>query len=101
MKPAAYITTSWDDGHPLDLRIADMLAKYGLDGTFYVPRGAENDTMALDQIRKLSCAFEIGAHTLDHVVLTRATEEEAWRQIGGSKSWLEDVTGLPCLMFCP
>ena len=33
----AVITTSWDDGHPLDLRMAGLLAKYGLKGSFYVP----------------------------------------------------------------
>jgi hypothetical protein len=101
VKPAAYITTSWDDGHPLDLRVAELLARHGLPGTFYVPRVAENGTMALDQIRELSRAFEIGAHTLDHVTLTRAAEQQAWQQIKGSKSWLEDSTGLACLMFCP
>ena len=101
MKQSTYITTSWDDGHPLDLRIADLLARYGLPGTFYVPRVAENGTMTLDQIRELSCAFEIGAHTLDHVTLTCAVEQQAWHEIAGSKSWLEDSTGLPCLMFCP
>jgi hypothetical protein len=100
VKQAAYITTSWDDGHPLDLRIADMLAKHGLPGTFYVPRVAENGTMAPDQVRELSRAFEIGSHTLDHVVLTRATQQQARHEIAGSKSWLEDSTGLPCLMFC-
>jgi peptidoglycan-N-acetylglucosamine deacetylase len=100
VKPAVYITTSWDDGHPLDLRVAELLAKHGLPGTFYLPRVAENGTMPLDQIRELSRAFEIGAHTLDHVILTRVAEQQAWQQIVGSKSWLEDSTGLPCLMFC-
>ena len=32
------LTTSWDDGHPLDLRLADRLAARGFTGTFYVPR---------------------------------------------------------------
>ena len=41
MKPSTCITTSWDDGHPLDLRVAELLAKYGLQGTFYVPMTAE------------------------------------------------------------
>jgi peptidoglycan/xylan/chitin deacetylase (PgdA/CDA1 family) len=101
MKLATYITTSWDDGHPLDLRVAELLAKYGVHGTFYVPSTAENRTMTPAQIRELSCAFEIGAHTLHHAVLTGATKNEAWQEIAGSKSWLENNTGLSCLMFCP
>jgi peptidoglycan/xylan/chitin deacetylase (PgdA/CDA1 family) len=97
----AFITTSWDDGHPLDLRVAELLAKYGLRGTFYVPRIAEHGTMTAAQLRTLSGAFEIGAHTLHHVVLTSATEEQARREIADSRSWVEDVTGAPCPMFCP
>jgi hypothetical protein len=101
MKPASVVTTSWDDGHPLDLRVADLLAKHGLRGTFYVPRTAERETMSAAQLRQLGATFEIGAHTLRHVVLTRASEQLAWQQIAGSKSWVEDSTGLPCPMFCP
>ena len=101
MRHTTYLTTSWDDGHPLDLRVADLLTKYGVRGTFYAPMRAQNGTMTVAQIRELGRGFEIGAHTLDHVTLTRANEHQAWQQIEGSKSWLEDSTGLPCLMFCP
>ena len=101
MRPRTYVTTSWDDGHPLDLHVADLLTKYGVHGTFYAPMRAQNGTMTAAQIRELARGFEIGAHTLDHVVLTRADEHQARQQIEGSKSWLEDSTGLPCLMFCP
>ena len=31
------VTTSWDDGYPADLRVAELLAKHGVAGTFYVP----------------------------------------------------------------
>jgi hypothetical protein len=101
MSANAYITTSWDDGHPLDCRVADLLTKYGLQGTFYVPMAAENGTMTAAQVRELSSAFEIGAHTLHHVDLTSAPEAVAWQEVAGSKSWVEDSTGSPCPMFCP
>jgi hypothetical protein len=42
----AFLTASWDDGHPLDFRIADMLERYGLTGTFYVPSRAETTVMS-------------------------------------------------------
>ena len=96
-----YITTSWDDGHQLDLRVAELLTKYRLHGTFYIPKATENGTMKAAQVRELSRAFEIGAHTLRHVVLTSTTDQQAWQEIIGSKSWVEENTGLPCLMFCP
>jgi peptidoglycan-N-acetylglucosamine deacetylase len=101
MGAVTYITTSWDDGHPLDGRVAELLTKYGLRGTFYVPMAAETGTMSAAQVRELSAAFEVGAHTLHHVDLTGATEAEAWEEIAGSKSWVEDSTGRPCPLFCP
>jgi peptidoglycan-N-acetylglucosamine deacetylase len=101
MTAAAHITTSWDDGHPLDFRVATLLAKYGLRGTFYVPRSAQTRTMTAAQVRDLSSAFEIGAHTVHHIDLTNATERKARQEIVDSKTWLEDSTGLPCSMFCP
>jgi peptidoglycan-N-acetylglucosamine deacetylase len=100
MPPKTYVTISWDDGHPSDLRVAELLAKYGLRGTFYVPRTAPGGTMAAAQVRELSDNFEIGAHTLHHRILTDATEEEASDEITGSKSWVEDTTGATCSMFC-
>jgi peptidoglycan-N-acetylglucosamine deacetylase len=101
MKVAAYVTTSWDDGHPLDLRLAELLAAHGVRGTFYVPRSAARETMSAAQLRRISAFFEIGAHTLHDVVLTLTTDRQAWQEIAGSKSWVEDITGLPCRMFCP
>ncbi len=97
----AIVTTSWDDGHPSDLRVADLLARYGLRGTFYVPRTCATPTMRAADVRDLAGSFEVGGHTLGHVVLTEAADEEAGREIAGSKAWLEDLTGRPCLMFCP
>jgi hypothetical protein len=101
MKPTACITTSWDDGHPLDLRLAELLVKYGLRGTFYVPRTAETETMTLPQLRELSRHFEIGAHTLHHVDLATASDQVAWQEIVASRAWIEDSVGQPCPMFCP
>lgn len=100
--PHAAITTSWDDGHPLDLRLAEMLSAHGLAGTFYVPRRWRLPTMDDTQLRGLADAgFELGGHTIDHVVLTDTPDDEAAKQISDSQSWLSDVTGEACTMFCP
>ena len=101
MTAPAYMTTSWDDGHPLDLRVAALLSKYGLAGTFYVPAMTERETMSAAQLRELVPDFEIGAHTIHHVDLTRVADERAWHEIVDSKSWVEDNTGIPCTCFCP
>jgi len=97
----AIITTSWDDGHPLDLRLADMLADHGLRATFYVPARCDRPTMSASELRRLAERFEIGAHTLDHVALTTLPPAEAQRQITHSKRWIEDALGRPCAVFCP
>jgi peptidoglycan/xylan/chitin deacetylase (PgdA/CDA1 family) len=96
----ARITTSWDDGHPLDFRIAGLLEKYGVAGTFYIPRSAPRHVMTPSQIRELSRRFEIGAHTLDHVYLNRVSDAVAVEQLTGSRRWIEDVTGQVCEVFC-
>jgi hypothetical protein len=99
--PQAFITTSWDDGHPSDMRLAEMLTRHGLAGTFYIPRSIETGVMPISDIRALSSNFEIGAHTLNHVFLANADDATARAEIAGSKSWIEEITGLPCAMFCP
>jgi peptidoglycan/xylan/chitin deacetylase (PgdA/CDA1 family) len=95
------MTTSWDDGHPLDQRLGDLLNRYGLTGTFYIPRKAENVTMSEGQIQELSKSFDIGAHTMRHTFLDGASELTAEREIIESKSWVEQLTGRTCEMFCP
>ena len=101
MQAKAYITTSWDDGNPLDFRIADLLARYGLRGTFYIPREASTGVMSERKVRELSQTFEIGAHTMRHVFLDTAADALARAEIHDSKAWVQEVTGNPCPMFCP
>ena len=46
MSGGAYITTSWDDGHPLDFRVADFAYGVRACGTFYVPKESDRVTMS-------------------------------------------------------
>ncbi|MDQ7036500.1 MAG: hypothetical protein Q9P01_17205 [Anaerolineae bacterium] len=57
------ITSSWDDGHVLDLRVADMLDRYGLTGTFYIARDFLDERMSDSQLQDLAQRHEVGAHT--------------------------------------
>ncbi len=42
MKKQEIVTTSWDDGHKLDLKLIKILNKYNIKGTFYVaPKNRE------------------------------------------------------------
>ncbi len=93
-------TTSWDDGHPHDFRVADLLAKYGMTGTFYVCRdGQVGAKLTDDQIRSLARRHEVGAHTLSHPSLRTVSPAVQREEIGGSKKWLESIVGAECPMF--
>ncbi len=94
------LTTSWDDGHPLDFRVAELLAKYNLRGTFYIPMEAEGKVMGANEIRQLSATFEVGAHTLHHIELPKVTDVVAQAEVNDSRQWLEQITGKPIPMFC-
>lgn len=98
----AILTTSWDDGNVADLRVAELLERHGLRGTFYVPRRFDLPVLSAAQMRQLAAAgHEIGAHTLDHVVLTRLDDAAARMQIAASRDWVSRQTGEACTMFCP
>lgn len=98
----AIFTTSWDDGHPLDARLADLLSRYGLQGTFYVPVSNREGlpVMPHEGLRRLDQAFEIGSHTIDHCYLSTVGVVEARRQIGGGKSQIEQILGHGVTGFC-
>jgi peptidoglycan/xylan/chitin deacetylase (PgdA/CDA1 family) len=96
------ITISWDDGHPLDLRLAEMLAKHGLPATFYVPiENPERPLMPSREVRGLAQAgFEIGGHTYHHTRLLNVPLARAEEEIVSGKAALEDLLGGPALPFC-
>ena len=88
------ITTSWDDGHPLDFKIYDLLLQNNLKGTFYVPIfNKENPVITKNEIQKISQHFEIGGHTLNHTVLTSISLDDAKREIVQGKEQLESICG--------
>ncbi len=93
---------SVDDGHPLDLRIADMLKRHGLHASFYLPihnsEGAP--VMSASQARELAQHFDIASHTFDHRYLTILSDAEAWRQIIDGKTELEQRIGRQVSGFC-
>jgi peptidoglycan/xylan/chitin deacetylase (PgdA/CDA1 family) len=97
------VTTSWDDGDPRDLRIAELLRSRDLRGTFYVPivgyQGKK--TLATTDLRALSSAdFEIGAHTVSHKSLRRLSPTKLDYEVRTCKQMLEQTLGRGVLMFC-
>lgn len=98
---------SIDDGCQLDLRIAKLCDKYGIQCTFYIP--IDYITMALQKgyepinqraYRYLVDNFEIGSHGVTHRYLTKITPEEARDEIFASKQMLENLTDQEITKFC-
>jgi len=97
-----YITTSWDDGHPADRRLADLLGKHDLKATFYIPRANPGyRVMKEEEIAALGRHFEIGGHTLGHLNLKTLPARRAQEEIEGSYSWLRSLLGKDPISFCP
>ena len=101
MNSDSLITTSWDDGHPLDFKIADLLVKYNLSGTFYIPKNnAENQVMDETMIQSLSRQFEIGGHTINHLSFDQVSLQKWEEEVNGCFAWLTQLTGKEPICFC-
>jgi peptidoglycan/xylan/chitin deacetylase (PgdA/CDA1 family) len=96
-----FVTISVDDGHPSDLRTAELLTRYGLKATFYTPaKNPERPVLSAAELRKLAANFELGGHTMSHLALNSLSPEHAWQEISGCKKWIEDLTGSRTASFC-
>jgi peptidoglycan/xylan/chitin deacetylase (PgdA/CDA1 family) len=95
-------TCSVDDGYPLDMRMAELLSKHRLNGSFFMPiRNSEGFEVLSDtQIREIGARFEVGSHTYSHCYLNRVGITEARSQIMEGKKQLEDVLGKAIAGFC-
>jgi peptidoglycan-N-acetylglucosamine deacetylase len=88
------ITTSWDDGHPLDLKLAELLQKYDVPATFYIPISyAKRGCMNPQQIREIAERFDVGGHSYHHIRLTEISPQAAERELNNGKKELQEITG--------
>lgn len=90
-----------DDGHPDDLKAAELLGKHGLKATFYIPaKNPEREVIGAARIREVARGFEVAGHTLNHVPLNQLKDAAAFAEISDGKKWLEDVIGGEVVSFC-
>ena len=95
------ITTSWDDGHALDIRLAELLDKYGIEATFYIPiQNAEHSVMPATTLKEIANRFEIGGHTVNHIYLNTLGQSEADYEISECKTILQNQLGKQIEAFC-
>lgn len=98
----ALFTTSWDDGSIYDIKLADVLEKYNIKGTFYIPCKVEwLRTLSRNQIREIGKKFEVGGHTYSHIILTSVKDEIARKEIEDNKKAIEDIIGKQIASFSP
>lgn len=104
MMKKVVVTTSWDDGHKLDLKVSELMQKYNLEGTFYVsPKDREispEERLTDSELIELSQKFEIGAHTMTHPIITKADDVLVKKEIADSKEYLEKVLNKKIEGFC-
>ena len=95
-------TLSVDDGHPLDLKMAELLDRHDVAATFYVPMANCEGlpVMTAPQLRSIAARFELGSHTAEHRFLTGLGRAAAWRQIRDGKAELENILGQRVQGFC-
>ncbi len=101
---AVLVTTSWDDGHVLDHKLASLLDAYHLPGTFYVATQnvelSPRDRLDPHGTQSLAERFEIGAHTRLHLRLPTLSLAAAQEEIVSGKAELEDTIGREVRSFC-
>lgn len=100
-KEGKFLTISVDDGHPIDHKSAELLNKYGLKATFYIPKiNLERKVMEESDIKIIADSFEIGAHTYSHKPLWEIPENEMKKEVRNGKNWLEQLLGREITAFC-
>ncbi len=90
---------TFDDGHTSDVLYAlPALERHGLRATFFITAGWTGQRagyMNWSQLRQLQAAgHRIGAHGLEHKLLTGCSEPELDRELVASRQLLEDGLGV-------
>jgi peptidoglycan/xylan/chitin deacetylase (PgdA/CDA1 family) len=95
--PRKYVLLTVDDGHESALRVADLLESCGCNATFFPTRDRALEKPGylrpegMRELRKRG--FSLGTHGTTHRNLATMSEQGCAAELGGSKKWLEDVTG--------
>ena len=101
MNRDGYLTISVDDGHPFDCKTVDLLNKYGLKATFYIPKtNPEREVMSESDVKMIARDFEIGGHTYNHKPLSKLTGNEIEKELKDGKDWMEQLLRKEVVAFC-
>ena len=103
--PDRPVVLTFDDGYA-DLYSAafPVLKEHHFKAVAYIVSGfvgREGENVMPDQVREMDTnGIEIGAHTVNHVDLTKVHGSDLGSEVKGSKDALETLVGHPVLDFC-
>ncbi len=96
------LTLSYDDGVAQDIRLIEIMSKYGIRGTFNINSGCfgkepalEKGRMSAEQVQKLYSATdnEVAIHGYKHLSLADVDSAVAARDVIEDRKCLEDMFG--------
>ena len=107
------VTFSFDDGVVQDIRLVEILNKYGLKGTFNLnsskfglpsdPWNTDKGTVVprpiinASQVKSLYEGHEVAVHTLTHPNLTTLNDETVVWQVDKDRKVLSEICGYPVI----
>lgn len=105
--PRKFLTFSYDDGIAQDIRLINMLEKYGMRGTFHVCSGhSDNSTASLQEIIRTGSGripsseiesvyrgHEVSAHTRTHTRLRELSDSEIINEVEDDRIRLSELVG--------
>ena len=100
-------TMSYDDGVSQDIRMIEILNRYGLKATFNLNSGlfgqqrilqvrgvpVNHNRLNAEDIRGVYAGHEVAAHTVTHAMLPACSEEEIVREVEMDRLALSELTG--------
>lgn len=105
------VTFSFDDGVTQDIRLIEILNKYGLKGTFNINSGllglsgvlqigekkVSHNKVKASEVKTIYAGHEVAVHTLTHPNLTQCDEETIIRQVEEDRKALSALCGYPVI----
>lgn len=101
------ITFSYDDGVTQDVRLIEILNKYGLKATFNLNSGhlgktgsliregknVSHNKIPIDMVASVYKNHEVAAHTITHPLLTSLPDEKVIEEVEDDRKRLSEIVG--------
>lgn len=92
------LTMSYDDGRTEDVRLIELLNRYGIKGTFHLNSGRmlhDERLIGANDIAALYKGHEVACHTVTHPTIARCPMPSVINQVMEDRRALEAIVGYP------